>query len=62
MTPMPAKIATARPSNARSAFQNGGRTATAATTMSIRHQTRSNAGRLINRPKIAVKPHSTTQK
>ncbi len=40
----------------------GSQAAIATTTISMRHQTSGSAGRLISLPKMAVKPHSTTQK
>ncbi len=39
-----------------------GTSASAATTSNMRHQTSGRAGSVISLPRIAVKPHSSTQK
>src|SRR3954447_13630922 len=47
---------------ARSPRHTLGNIASVATTSSIRHHTKGSAGRVIILPRIAVKPHSSTQK
>jgi dihydropyrimidine dehydrogenase (NAD+) subunit PreA len=47
---------------ASSARQTRATSASAATTMTIRHHTSGSAGKLISLPRIAVNPHSSTQK
>ena len=61
-TPMPANAASVRGGMARSSRHNGGQASSTTTTISMRHHTSSSAGRLISLPRIAVKPHSSTQK
>ena len=59
---MPLYASIRRGDIARRPRQTLGTKASAATTSNMRHHTSGNAGRVISLPRIAVKPHSSTQK
>src|SRR5687768_14857613 len=59
---MPAYDSISRSGIARSPRHTRGTSASTATTISIRHHTSGSAGSEISLPKMAVKPHSSTQK
>ena len=61
-TPMPEYAPSNRIGIARTPRHTRGSSASAATTINLRHQTIGRAGSEINLPRIAVKPHSSTQK
>src|SRR5690606_13833891 len=58
---MPAYAAASRAGSAKSARHTRGTSASAPTTIVMRHRTSGSAARLISLPRIAVKPQSTTQ-
>ena len=59
---MPAYASQSRAGSTRSERSTLGTSASAATTINMRHQTSGSAGSEISLPRIAVKPHSSTQK
>src|SRR5690606_2414046 len=59
---MPQYASTSRAGIARSPRQTRGSSASATTTISMRHHTSGSADRLISLPRMGVKPHSSTHR